>query len=240
MRQCHSVGEYGLTSFGAILEWVRTHRGATDDGAIVSIDEFIDLIRQFLVAVDVDEAWYISRSPGLVTVISDGGFNSARHHYVVHGYFEGRRPFPAEDARPAPPAWTIVSRMVPVLVIGGQLQVRLTKQTLRGIAAQMVRCVVVDENWYLETYPGIKAAIANGSVTSATAHFRENGYFESCLPKDMQVDEAWYRERYPDVVQRIADGVFDSPQHHFRWQGYSQGRLPHAISGLRSGRWSVA
>jgi|SRR4051794_31749240 hypothetical protein len=53
-------------------------------------------IRKLLRAVEVDEEWYCSKYPDVKKAIDNGDFKSARHHFAVEGYFEGRLPFEHE------------------------------------------------------------------------------------------------------------------------------------------------
>ena len=53
-----------------------------------------DLLRSILAHVKVDEAWYRRRYRDVDAAISAGKHTSAREHFVVAGYFEGR--FPCE------------------------------------------------------------------------------------------------------------------------------------------------
>jgi len=59
----------------------------------VEIDDFLDLVKQILRAVPVDEAWYRNIYPAAAKSIDSGTFASANDHYAGLGYFEGRLPF---------------------------------------------------------------------------------------------------------------------------------------------------
>ena len=45
-----------------------------------------------LVAIRVDEAWYLARYPDVVSAIDQGLCVGASDHYVRHGYYEHRLP----------------------------------------------------------------------------------------------------------------------------------------------------
>ena len=62
----------------------------------MSYEEFLGVVRQFLLAVPIDEAWYRATYPDVDAAIVAGEYRSARQHFVAHGYFEGRRPFEPE------------------------------------------------------------------------------------------------------------------------------------------------
>jgi len=73
------IRDLGLTSTG---------------GEVVNInrEQLFDLIRQLLVCVHVDEAWYKASYPDVETAIRSGAFRNAKEHFVANGYFEGRLP----------------------------------------------------------------------------------------------------------------------------------------------------
>jgi len=58
----------------------------------ITYDDFLDVVRQLLEAVPVDEAWYRDHYPDVAEAIDAGTYRSARHHFVTHGYLEGRQP----------------------------------------------------------------------------------------------------------------------------------------------------
>jgi hypothetical protein len=62
----------------------------------MSYDDFLTLVKQFLLAVPIDETWYRATYPDVDQAIRAGAYRSARHHFVENGYFEGRRPFDLE------------------------------------------------------------------------------------------------------------------------------------------------
>lgn len=62
----------------------------------MSYDELLDLIKLFLRTVPFEEAWYRRTYPDVEEAVRAGAYRSARQHFVEHGYFEGRRPFPLE------------------------------------------------------------------------------------------------------------------------------------------------
>lgn len=88
--------------------------------------------------------------------------------------------------------------------------------------------VLVDEQWYLKTYPDIGAAITSGAVKSVRHHYAHFGYFEHRMPRKILVDEAWYLEAHPDVKEAIAKKVYASAQEHYNISGFREGRLPYA------------
>lgn len=71
---------------------VSTQRGRTR--VEMTYDELQTLIRTLLAPVPVDEAFYLARNRDVAEGIARGTIRSAREHFVNHGYFEGRQPYP--------------------------------------------------------------------------------------------------------------------------------------------------
>jgi hypothetical protein len=61
-----------------------------------SYENLIQLLRQVIVGVEVNEQWYLNRYPDIAEAIEAGTVQSARLHFVNDGYFEGRLPFPIQ------------------------------------------------------------------------------------------------------------------------------------------------
>jgi hypothetical protein len=89
---------------------------------------------------------------------------------------------------------------------------------------------MVDGEWYVETYPDVRAAIMNGQFKSAVQHYLAYGFQEGRLPSSPKVDEAWYLATYPDVAQAILDGKVKNGTDHFIHYGYIEGRFPRSRS----------
>ena len=88
--------------------------------------------------------------------------------------------------------------------------------------------IEVDEEWYLNAYSDVVAAIERGVVPNAKAHYCKYGYFENRMPHRILVDEAWYLAEYPDVRSGVVDSKdFESGQDHFERLGYKEGRFPY-------------
>ena len=73
---------------------ISTSKGELRIGA--SYDDFMDIIRQFVALLPVDEAWYLETYPDVARGMASGTVASARQHFVEDGYFEGRLPSPPE------------------------------------------------------------------------------------------------------------------------------------------------
>ena len=59
-----------------------------------SYESLVQMLRQLIIGVQVDEAWYLERYPDIAEAISQGVVQSPRVHFGNDGYFEGRLPFP--------------------------------------------------------------------------------------------------------------------------------------------------
>jgi hypothetical protein len=59
-----------------------------------SYEKLIEMLRQVIIGVEVDEPWYLERYPDVAEAIKQGILQSPRLHFVSDGYFEGRLPFP--------------------------------------------------------------------------------------------------------------------------------------------------
>jgi glycosyltransferase involved in cell wall biosynthesis len=82
-----------------------------------------------------------------------------------------------------------------------------------------------DAEWYLSTYPDVRAEVESGNIQSALDHYRTHGYVEKRLPSKPVVDEIWYLQMYPDVAQKIREGCEVSGYDHFVKYGYREGRI---------------
>jgi hypothetical protein len=89
--------------------------------------------------------------------------------------------------------------------------------------------VPVDEDWYLQEYKDVAAAVVRGIYRSARHHFVECGYVEGRHPSAPVVDEKWYLSAYPDVAEGTETGEIVSAQDHYEKHGYKEGRLPCAF-----------
>jgi hypothetical protein len=59
-----------------------------------SYENLIEMLRQVIIGVEVDERWYLERYLDVAEAIEQGMVQSPRLHFVNDGYFEGRLPFP--------------------------------------------------------------------------------------------------------------------------------------------------
>jgi hypothetical protein len=81
----------------APFETVRSLLTISDSprGKIVTepCEHVLGALRLLLAGIDVDEDWYLAQNPDIAEAIVAGTTESAKRHFVEHGYFEGRLPF---------------------------------------------------------------------------------------------------------------------------------------------------
>ncbi|MDX2243100.1 MAG: hypothetical protein NW224_20660 [Leptolyngbyaceae cyanobacterium bins.302] len=80
------------------------------------------------------------------------------------------------------------------------------------------RCGVsgFDENFYLEAYPDVEAAVRQRRFRSGCDHYQKNGRFEGRFPR---FNEASYLANNPDVAQAVRERRFRSGYAHWREYG---------------------
>lgn len=62
----------------------------------MTYDELLALVKLFLRSASFEEEWYRRAYPDVEEAIRAGAYGSGWEHFVEHGYFEGRRPFPMQ------------------------------------------------------------------------------------------------------------------------------------------------
>ena len=62
----------------------------------MTYEDLQKMVRTLLTVVEVDEDFYLSRYPDVAHGVRNGTIQSARGHFVDHGYFEGRLPYRIE------------------------------------------------------------------------------------------------------------------------------------------------
>jgi len=215
-----------IVPYGRFLEWLSGYNGETQGQYKLRYDLYISLIRRFLEPIVVDETWYADEYPGVARGVSAGRFKSCRQHYLVHGYFEGRRPFPKSAGGKIPKAFAAVAESTTFAPSRDGLYVVTTLDVLTNQIRSILAATPVDEGWYRSTYPSADRAIATGRFASARQHFVTYGYEEGRWPFEMMVDEEWYLSRYKDVARSISNGTLGSAKDHFKMVGYQEGRFP--------------
>jgi hypothetical protein len=105
-------------------------------------------------------------------------------------------------------------------------EVKVPRELLVHLLDLYISAWDFDEDWYLVTYPDIRAAVGHGQFTSGWEHFRTVGYLEGRLGCRPIVDSEWYLDTYPDIAQAMLEGKVKSAADHFESFGYAEGRLP--------------
>ncbi|HTW54499.1 MAG TPA: hypothetical protein VME45_21600 [Stellaceae bacterium] len=59
----------------------------------ITYEDFLSITRRLLAVAAVDEAWYCATYPDVAQAIVKGVYKSAKEHFVLHGYLEGRFPY---------------------------------------------------------------------------------------------------------------------------------------------------
>jgi GT2 family glycosyltransferase len=82
--------------------------------------------------------------------------------------------------------------------------------------------VLFNAQWYLDTYPDIRAAVVN-----PLKHFDKAGWNEGRNPHPL-FDTRWYLDTYPDVRSAATN-----PLRHYVKAGWQEGRNPHPLFDTR-------
>ena len=61
-----------------------------------SYENLIQMLRQMIIGVEVDESWYLQRYPDIAEAIELGDIGSAQEHFDSNGFAEGRLPYDIE------------------------------------------------------------------------------------------------------------------------------------------------
>ena len=90
---------------------------------------------------------------------------------------------------------------------------------------------LLDEDWYLNRYPDVAAAIKRGIFRSAAHHYAVSGLQEGRMPCPIVIDEADYLARHKDVATAIKAGKLASATEHFYLAGFVEGRAFVRLEG---------
>jgi hypothetical protein len=212
----------------SVLEkWMAGAAAADSARLSPTYDDVLDVLKGFLQAVPVDEDWYTAEYPGILAFLARSPDHTATSHFQKHGYFERREPFA--------PGWRGLTTPVPFAQLRTSLRISPTRGQLRADIARddfialikaILLAVPLDEAWYRATHPKAGKAIEDGTFPSLVYHYAEQGYFDGCLPFDIEVDEEWYVSRYDHVRIGLQRGVAKSAQDHFLRIGYTEGCRP--------------
>jgi hypothetical protein len=118
--------------------------------------------------------------------------------------------------------------------------VSVSAEGLKYLIVELLKQVEVDEAWYLEEYPDVRAATLSGDIPSAAAHFSVAGYFEGRRPYELQFDPCYYFKTYGDLDNVFDASDFDGLRNHYETKGYYEGRAGVAGHFAGAERWRSA
>lgn len=90
--------------------------------------------------------------------------------------------------------------------------------------------ILFDEQFYLESYSDVEAAVAAGQFSSGRQHFEEYGLEEGRTLISPYYDEGTYLRKYPDIAEAVVAGFFPSGLAHYIQFGEAEGRSGSAFS----------
>jgi hypothetical protein len=105
---------------------------------------------------------------------------------------------------------------------------------------EVLKLIDVDEAWYLQQYPDVRAAILSGDIPSAEAHFRAAGYFEGRFPSSFPFDASYYFRAYADLATTFVESDKTGLKNHFQNKGYREGRAGVLEHFVDAERWRTA
>jgi len=85
-------------TYGEIVSMLGVDLISATQPLLVEPSILLDVLRLCLRGVTVDEQRYCRAYPDVATAIAEGSVDSARAHYIEHGFFEGREPVPDEPS----------------------------------------------------------------------------------------------------------------------------------------------
>lgn len=88
---------------------------------------------------------------------------------------------------------------------------------------------IFDENFYLSSYPDVKAAVDNKQISSGLEHFQRSGLTEGRTLVSPYYNEETYLQKHADVAAAVADGSLKSGLQHYIQNGEAEGRSPGAF-----------
>lgn len=83
-----------LPPFDALRGRLQISGSGSAAKASLSYEDFLGVLKRLLADIVVDDSWYRQANPDVERGIKAGILQSPRQHFLDHGYFEGRLPFP--------------------------------------------------------------------------------------------------------------------------------------------------
>lgn len=89
---------------------------------------------------------------------------------------------------------------------------------------------IFNEEYYLNSYPDVRAAVNAKAVSSGFAHFQQFGLAEGRVNVSPYFDEGLYLRKYPDVAAVVGSGSLKSGLQHYIQSGEAEGRSPGSFN----------
>ncbi|MDB9529518.1 GDSL-type esterase/lipase family protein [Oscillatoria sp. CS-180] len=178
-----------------------------------------------------DEDFYLGRYPDVARALEDNLIGSAEQHFLSSGVVEGRIPhaFFDEDL------YLLANPDVKAVVESGAIASGLQHYVASGFnegrdslgmsvkigGIQMSN--LFDEDFYLNQFSDIDAAVKAGGFSYGYEHFLRFGVAEGRSPS-LYYDEALYLNLNPDVKNAVDNGAFQSGLEHYLLAGHIENR----------------
>ena len=194
-----------IPPYTLLKQWMGRHVMAETARLRLLYDDVLDVLKELLQPIPVDEAWYKAEYPAVAQYLVRGMTETAKSHFQKHGYFEGRKPFaPGWRGLPEPTPFAQLQSRLRIIPSRGRLIVEIEHNDFLGIVSDLLTAVPVDQTWYRTAYPDVVKELDDG--TSAVYHYARQGYFEDRMPFDITVDPEWYVSRYQHVRMALERG----------------------------------
>ena len=207
-----------------LMQWLDTRPCNSDGRLVMRYDDVIDVLKAFVGAIPVDEAWYLSEYPAVADLVRSVRTETAASHFRAHGYLEGRRPFAdGWNGYAEPVSFDRLKPQLRLTPTRGGLTAFMTRDEFIALIKQLLTAVPVDAEWYGRQYPICRIGF---DTSGRSSHFVEVGYFNGWLPADVAVDAEWYQGRYEHVRRGLELGLALDAKDHFLKMGYREGCRP--------------
>lgn len=123
--------------------------------------------------------------------------------------------------------------------LNSKSKVAIDAKLLRMLLQALARNLPFSEEFYLQSYPDIAEAHAQGQIEDLHAHFVELGFFEGRAGAPPPVDEAFYLSTYRDVADAVQRGDVKSGAEHYLRSGAAEGRVPNAQLKPLTDSWAA-
>jgi hypothetical protein len=210
-----------------LTQWLDTHQRDDDGRLLMRYEDVVDVLKAFISAIPVHEAWYLSEYPAVANLVRSVRTETAASHFRMHGYLEGRRPFAdGWNGHAEPVPFECLKPRFQLAPARGGLIARMFREDFIALIKQLLSAVPVDPEWYRSRYPIGEIGFEEPDSTAIAAHFAEVGYFNGWLPCDVELDTEWYQRRYEHVRRGLELGFALDAKDHFLKMGYREACRP--------------